>query len=45
MAQTYNKMARAREFQEGDLLLTVADHIMKGMSASKLTANWKGPMK
>ena len=36
-------MLRARKFQEGDLVLKAADHIMKGMYAAKFTPNWEGP--
>ncbi|PON78256.1 hypothetical protein TorRG33x02_238500, partial [Trema orientale] len=43
ITQAYNKLVRARNFQESDLVLKAADHIMKGMHAVKFTPNWEGP--
>ena len=43
MQQTYNKRARIRTFQIGDLVLLVKDHVMKGLHATKFTPNWEGP--
>lgn len=43
VAQAYNKIVLAKAFWEGDLVLKIADHVMKGMSITKFTANWKGP--
>ena len=39
ITRAYNKLVRARNFQEGDLVLKAADHIMKGMHAAKFTPN------
>ena len=43
MQQAYNKRVQVRTFQEGDLVLLVKDHVMRGLHATKFTPNWKGP--
>ena len=43
IAQAYNKLVKPRIFQEGDLVLKVVDHAMKGLHAPKFTPKWEGP--
>ena len=43
MQRSYNKKVRVRNFQDGDLVLLVKDHIMKGVHATKFVPNWEGP--
>ena len=43
IAHSYNKLVKPKVFQEGDLVLKVANHAMKGLHASKFTPKWEGP--
>ena len=41
--RAYDVMVRPRVFQERDLVLRVATHVMQGISTPKFMAKWEGP--
>ncbi|XP_059654467.1 uncharacterized protein LOC132301208 [Cornus florida] len=43
VARAYNVTIRPRAFQEGDLVLKSAMHMMQNLSAPKFTPKWEGP--
>ncbi|KAF4355250.1 hypothetical protein G4B88_028286 [Cannabis sativa] len=43
VSRAYDKLVRPRTFQEGDMVLKAADHVMRGMHATKFVPNWEGP--
>ncbi|KAF7822062.1 reverse transcriptase [Senna tora] len=43
--KTYDKLVSPRMFQDGDLVLKDAKHIVKGVHATKFTPKWEGPFK
>ncbi|XP_075675089.1 uncharacterized protein LOC142644337 [Castanea sativa] len=44
MTKAYGKMTKERVFEEGQLVLKVADHIRRGMAGqSKFSPKWEGP--
>ncbi|KAF7825236.1 reverse transcriptase [Senna tora] len=45
MIQPYEKLVHPRMFQESDLVLKAAEHIIMGIHAIKFTPKWEGPFK
>ncbi|GMP78570.1 hypothetical protein CsSME_00034472 [Camellia sinensis var. sinensis] len=43
IAKAYDTLVRPRQFQEGDLVLRAAPHVMRGTSTHKFTPKWQGP--
>ena len=44
MANAYNKATKSRVFAKGQMVLKVADHIKRNLSApSKFALSWEGP--
>ncbi|XP_059658393.1 uncharacterized protein LOC132304673 [Cornus florida] len=43
VARAYNATVRPRAFQEGELVLRTATHIMRNQSGPKFTPKWEGP--
>ncbi|XP_059664251.1 uncharacterized protein LOC132310027 [Cornus florida] len=43
VARAYNATVHPRAFQEGDLVLKTATHVMRNLSAPKFTPKWESP--
>ncbi|XP_028123698.1 uncharacterized protein LOC114320834 [Camellia sinensis] len=43
IARAYDTLVRPKQFQEGDLVLRAAPHVMRGTSTHKFTPKWQGP--
>lgn len=43
LSKAYDALVRPRQFQEGDLVLRAAPHVMRGTSAPKFSPKWEGP--
>ena len=44
MTKAYGRMTKERVFMEGQLMLKVADYVMRGMTGpSKFAPKWEGP--